>query len=337
MDPYSLLDIAPGADAAEIKRAFRRLAMRWHPDRNPAPEAHDHFNALRAAHDSLLAELAAGTAAGDDEDLADTDDEAPAPAPSRRGPDRRQTLEIRIEDACLGGEKIVVVADESVCGHCHGSGETALAHTRLCATCHGSGRLRAARGLVQCAVCGGRGFVSKAACAHCGGSGRERTERRLAVQLPPGLLTGDELRLAGEGEAAADASAQPGDLRLTIALAPHPLYRAEGRDLHLRRPLSVFRLLAGGDIDIPLPGGCRTATLPPGGATRQLRLEGAGIPGRGGRPGGAAIIELAPLLPEAVDAATREALDAADLLMKRRFYAELPELADWEARWLDAD
>lgn len=345
MDPYSLLDIAPGADPGEIKRAFRRLAMRWHPDRNPAPDALEHFKALRAAHDALLADLAAEAEATAGEPAEDAEDEANEEAGANddleediaRGADRRQPLELSIEDICLGAEKIVVVADETVCGHCHGSGEAALSHSRLCATCHGSGRLRAARGLVSCAVCHGRGFVSRAACADCGGSGRHRTERRLAVQVPPGMMAGDELRLAGEGEAAAEADGRPGDLRLVVEVAPHPLFRCDGRDLLLTRPVSVFRLLAGGELEVPVPGGRRNITLPADLAVREVRVAGAGLPGRGGRGAGALVVQLDMQLPERVDAATRDTLDRLDNTLRRRLYADLPALSDWEARWLGED
>lgn len=341
MDPYSLLGITPGAEEGELKRAFRRLAMRWHPDRNPAPDALEHFKALRAAYETLLADLTDGGAepSGDDEDI-DPGEEAAADAAAPAGPrgaDRRQTLVLSIEEACLGAEKIVVIADETVCAHCHGSGETALSHSRLCATCHGSGRLRGAHGLVSCAVCNGRGYVNKDACPDCAGSGRQGSERRLAVRVPPGMLPGDELRLEGEGEAHEGVDGRPGDLRLIIELAPHPLFRRDGRDLLVTRPVSLFRLLAGGELVVPVPGGVRRVALPGDLRIRQLRVDGAGLPGRGGRPAGALVVDLDTVMPDTVDAGLRTQLGRLDDALRRKLDAHLPALAEWEANWLPED
>lgn len=340
MDPYSLLGITPGAEEGELKRAFRRLAMRWHPDRNPAPDALEHFKALRAAYETLLADLADDgiTPSGDDEDIdTGTDTEADAGPAAPRGADRRQTLVLSIEEACLGAEKVVVLTEEAVCAHCHGSGETALSHSRLCATCHGSGRLRGAHGLVGCAVCKGRGYVNKAACPDCAGSGRHGSERRLAVRVPPGMLPGDELRLEGEGEAHDSADGRPGDLRLVVELAPHPLFRRDGRDLLVTRPVSLFRLLAGGELVVPVPGGVRRIALPGDLRIRQLRVDGAGLPGRNGRAAGALVVDLDAVLPDTVDAGLRTQLGRLDDALRLKLGAHLPALAEWEANWLSED
>lgn len=323
-DPHTLLGLAPGADVGEIKLAFRRLAMRWHPDRNPDPAAADHFRRLRAAFESLLdglppTEPAAGPPP-------DTDTAA-------RGADLQETLEISLEEACLGGLRTLVREESTPCEDCQGSGEQTLSHSRLCPHCHGSGRVRGTEGLTACTHCHGRGYRLIAPCDSCGGSGRQIRPRNLEVRLPPGLQAGDELRLRGEGGPAVEAGGEAGDLRLRIEVAPHPLYRLAGRDLLLERPLSVFRLLAGGEIALPHPAGLRHHPLPPGdGRATELRLSGAGLPRHGKRAAGDMLVTLRPVLPTGISAELLPLLDRLD----RSLAAELTEIAEWESRWLPA-
>ncbi|NMG75687.1 DnaJ C-terminal domain-containing protein [Aromatoleum diolicum] len=336
MEAYDLLGLAPGASAKEIKKAFRRLAMRWHPDRNADPAALEHFKALRAAYEDLLAGLAVEA---DDEDGADQSDDAAAEDRGAdaddipRGADRRQDLTLTIEEAYCGGETTLKLEDETECAECQGSGEEVLMHTRLCAHCHGTGRIRSKHGLLGCKHCAGRGYLTKHACPACAGSGRMRTVRPLVVPLPPGLLGGDELRIAGAGEA--HEAGLPGDLILRVRLARHALYRLDGRNLLLSRPVSALRMLIGGELAIPMPGGTRMLKLAPGSATaRDLRVAGAGFPGRGGQPAGDLIVQLAPVLPDAPDAEMRALIAQLDTLVAAKHSRHLPDVALWEARWL---
>lgn len=248
-DPYVVLGVAADADLQTIKKAYRRLAMRLHPDRNPDPAAHEAFKRLQAAYAELV-------------DIAGAGQETAAP--TDRGNDRWQDLELGLEEAFAGCEKTVPVLSEAACERCDGSGRVELAHSRLCECCVGSGRVRAGKGLESCAVCEGRGYTRRGNCPDCGGLGSLRQTREFAVKVPPGMLEGDELRLEGRGYAAENAGAAAGDLRLRICLRPHPLYRLKGRDLHLDRPLSAFVLLGGGDVLLPSPSGVRKVQLPPG-------------------------------------------------------------------------
>lgn len=327
VDAHALLGLAPGADLQQIKRAFRRLAMRWHPDRNADPSALEHFKLLRAAHDALIA--------GD----ASQDDTPPAPdadADLDRGADRRQALTLTLDEAYAGGTRVVELVHECGCDRCDGTGEIALDHSRLCTACHGSGRLRSGGGLTPCHHCGGQGYRRSEACPACAGGGRVRRVRSVSVRIPPGLLDGDELRLAGEGEPSAALGGRPGDLRLAIVLAPHPLFARSGRDLVVKRPVSALRLLTGGMLHVPLPGGGRhTVVLEAGGAdARRLEIAGAGLPGRGNQPAGTLIVELEPLLPRAADEALRTRFAALDDALSADLARHLPELARWEAQWL---
>ncbi|MCK0510311.1 DnaJ C-terminal domain-containing protein [Aromatoleum buckelii] len=336
-DPHSLLGLSPGAGEREIKHAFRRLAMRWHPDRNADPAAIEHFKRLRAAYEDLLAGYSrcpAPAAAPHDAQAADTRPEPPPEAPPR-GADRREDLVLSLEEAFAGGEKAFTIADEIPCDACGGSGEEVLRHTRLCATCHGSGRVRDGRSLTACADCGGRGYLNRQACAACHGSGQARAARKLRVRIPAGVLDGDELRVAGAGEDCDRAGGKPGDLLLRVVLAPHALYRLDGRDLMLTRPVSAFRMLLGGELPIPLPDGVRNLKLEPGPATtRELRVKGAGFPGRGGARAGALIVRLVPVLPEAPDAEILALLERAETRLQNTLSRHLPDVASWEERWL---
>ncbi|CAI08093.1 similar to chaperone protein dnaJ [Aromatoleum aromaticum EbN1] len=336
-DPHSLLGLSPGAGEREIKHAFRRLAMRWHPDRNADPAAIEHFKRLRAAYEDLLAEYSrcpAPAAAPHDAQAADARPEPPPEAPPR-GADRREDLVLTMEEAFAGGEKAFTIADEIPCGACGGSGEEVLRHTRLCATCHGSGRVRDGRSLTACADCAGRGYLSRQACGACHGSGQARAARKLHVRIPAGVLDGDELRVAGADEDCDRSGGEPGDLILRVVLAPHALYRLDGRDLILSRPVSAFRMLLGGELPIPLPDGVRHLKLESGRATtRELRVKGAGFPGRGKQRAGALIVRLVPVLPEAPDAEILALLEIAESRLQNTLSRHLPDVASWEERWL---
>lgn len=335
-DAHALLGLQPGATTQQIKRAFRKLAMQWHPDRNPAPEAVEHFKLLRQAHDRLLAALLDDEEAWDADEAEAADSAAASANTGSRGPDRWQTLEISFEDAFLGATLPVCVRTPQPCGHCGGSGLEKLSVSRLCEPCRGSGRISGAKGLVRCPECDGRGYRNTQACSHCAGSGEEVVERWLQVVVPPGLIDDDELRLAGEGEAHPDGRHPRGDLRLRIRLAPHPIFRREGRNLVMQRPLSALRMLIGGPLRIPHPAGLRTIALEPGVAhARTLRVAGAGFPGRGRRTAGDLVIELEPMLPQTPDKHLHALIEQLELALGNDAARHFPELARWEADWVD--
>ncbi|HAF55198.1 MAG TPA: molecular chaperone DnaJ [Thauera sp.] len=330
-DAHALLGLQPGATTQQIKRAFRKLAMQWHPDRNPDPAALEHFKLLRQAHDRLLAALL-------DEAPEATANEEPGEADpaSPRGPDRIQTLELSFEDVFLGATRPVCVRTPVACSHCGGSGVETLSVSRLCEPCRGSGRIRGAKGLVRCPECEGRGYRNTQPCSHCAGSGETMAERWLQITIPPGLVDDDELRLAGEGEAHPDGNCPRGDLRLRIRLTPHPIFRRDGRNLILQRPVSALRMLIGGPLRIPHPAGVRTVVLDPGIAhARALRVPGAGFPGRGRHASGDLVIELDPMLPQAPDKQLHALIEQLEAALGNSAARHFPELARWEAEWLN--
>ena len=331
-DPHAVLGVSPDSGPLEWKRAFRRLAMRWHPDRNDHPEATERFKEINAAYEQLTAgevaapEETAGTSADDETEPAAS--EMPAKAP-----DIRLNLAVSIEEGALGCRQTVHYTRGKACATCAGSGEAGMSRTRFCEACHGSGRVRdTQRLLVPCDACGGRGFFSERICPDCAGSGRETSEVSLQVKVPPGMLPGDELRVAGQGEAGNDTRAA-GDLYLTLVLRSHALYRLSGRDIAYTMPVSALALLAGDEITLATPSGPLCHRLEPGAASgRDLHLPGKGYPGRGRHAAGDLLIRLTPVFPASLSAEQRKLLLKASAALQANAAASMPELADWQQR-----
>lgn len=334
-DPYVVLGISSGASPAELKRAYRRLAMRWHPDRNDAPEATERFKEINAAYERLMASPQDAAETGADPEDAPSVDAAEeateaADAGDARAADIRLNLELSLEEAAHACRKTLRYVRGKACPTCDGSGEAGMTRTRFCGACHGSGRVRGpARSLVACTDCAGRGFISERICPDCGGSGRETAEVGLDIVVPPGMLAGDELRLAGQGEPGDEAHAA-GHLYLTVVLAMHRLYRLEGRDLHYRMPVGGLALIAGSEIELPTLNGLHRHRLEPGlPESREIRLAGLGYPGRGNKPVGDLVVRLDPVFPDALSARQRKLLEQAHADMVDQLPQSLPTVADW--------
>lgn len=326
-DPYAILEVPQDADFETVRKAFRRLAMRWHPDRNADPRATERFKEIRAAFDWLSSE----SAPAEEGDAG----EATEPGPGgRRGADRHDDLVVTLAEAMLGCDKPWTIRRRSACPTCEGTGAVPLRHTRMCEICHGSGKVRTPKGLETCHLCRGRGFVQRAACDACGGSGEVFAEREVTVHVAAGLLPGEVLRLKGLGEVLEDGQS-PGTLFLTLRLAEDPLFALEGRDIVVSQPISALRLLIGGRISVAGPLGPVLVDLPPGTPGGQgLRLPGQGFPGRGGAldSAGALVLRFDPLLPEALDAAQVKALAALEQGLQAHQSVHYPALERW---WQD--
>ena len=328
-DPYTVLGLSAEAGPAEWKRAFRRLAMRWHPDRNGHPEAAERFKEIRAAYDRLT--TVNGENGGENGAPDDEADGAAQEEPVVRAADIRFSYELALEEAASGCTKMFSFSRGKACSTCDGSGESGMARTRFCAACHGSGRIRdAGRGLVPCADCGGRGFFSERICPDCAGSGRETADLSLEISVPPGMLPGDELRLAGQGEPAMGELAA-GDLYLTLIIRSHPRYQLRGRDLHFSMPVSALAMIAGGEIDVPTLGGNISVRLAAGlPDSRVLHLVGKGYPGRGHNLAGDLFVTLNPVFPRKLDARQGKLLLQVDKALHENLADSLPEIAAWQ-------
>jgi len=303
--------------------------MLWHPDRNPATEAHEMFSRLNAACDLLLEPFEQETVHADDRNGSH------ASKANSRGMDRNQDIELDIEQLCLGGKAEVVLESGVECVECAGQGHQEHEHSQLCGHCQGSGRVRHGKHLGRCDDCDGRGYSRRIRCPQCSGSGRQISRRVLTVIIPPGMLPDDELRLKGEGYAPVSGKGRSGDLRLRIQLRPHPLYALEGNDITLNRPVSVFVLLGGGSISVPSPVGQHDINIEPGAATsREQDISGAGIPARGKRAAGKLRVRLVPVLPCSPTPALIKLYRTLQSEIGQMESTVLPELTAWERRWL---
>ena len=324
---WTVLGLKPGSDGAAVKRAYRRLAMHWHPDRNADPVATERFKEIRAAYDRLL-----------EAEPVDHDEESPAEdaaaSPGNSVPqaaDIRLNLELDLVAAALGCQQTIAYVRGKDCDTCAGTGKAGMVRTRFCPACHGSGRIRdVERVLVNCPDCGGRGFFSEQICPDCAGSGRDAYEASLEIKVPPGMLAGDELRLAGQGEMATDELAA-GDLYLTIVIRSHPLFQLSGRDLQASMPISALQLMTGGDIRLPLLDGFLDYKLAAGlPERREIKVAGKGFPGRGRNPAGDLLIDLLPVFPRQLTARQRKLLQQADAALADNLAESMPEIDAWQ-------
>lgn len=304
LDYYQTLEVSRDADGATIKSAYRKLAMKWHPDRNPGDsEAEARFKACneayeclkdpqkRAAYDRFGHEAfkqgmsggGGGYGGGRGQDgFADIGDifetifgsafggggMGGARQQNRRGADLRFDMQVTLEEAFHGKSTEIEIEVSQSCDTCDGTGATPGTGERMCNLCHGQGSVRAKQGLFvverPCPTCGGRGQVIEDPCGDCRGEGRVDQPQQLAVDIPPGVDTGTRIRLTGKGEAG-QRGAPPGDLYIFVHVKPHPLFEREGTTLATRVPVSFTTAALGGTIDIPdLDGSTNKVDIPAG-------------------------------------------------------------------------
>src|SRR5579862_1662417 len=308
-DFYELLGVGRDSSPEDIKKAFRKLAMQYHPDRNPGDETAEHrFKELNEAYDVLKDEqkraaydrfghaafeqggrggngdfgFAGGFADIFEEMFGSMMGGRAGQGGANRGNDLRYNLEITLEEAFKGRETQVRVATLAVCDSCHGGGAEAGSKPANCPTCRGVGRVRQQQGFFTmertCPTCHGAGKVIDNPCRACGGQGRVRKEKTLNVTIPPGVEDGTRIRLAGEGEAGVQSS-PPGDLYIFLSVAPHKLFQREGANIYCRVPITMVTASLGGIVEVPTVEGSRARiTVPPGTQTgQQFRLRHKGM------------------------------------------------------------
>src|SRR5437764_9234157 len=309
-DFYEILGVSKSADAEELKRAYSKLAMQHHPDRNPGDKSADQkFKELNEAYDVLKddqkraaydrfghaafengsrgpGDFAGGFSGG----FADIFEEMfgamgggrrSQTGPSR-GNDLRYNVQVSLEDAFKGKQTTIRVATFVHCDACKGSGAEPGSRPTTCRTCQGHGRVRAQQGFFTiertCPTCQGSGQTIEKPCRPCGGQGRVRREKTLSVNIPPGVEDGTRIRLAGEGEVGVHGAA-PGDLYIFVGIAPHAIFQRDGANIFCRVPIPITTAALGGTIEVPTVERSRTrVTVPPGTQSgHQFRLRGKGM------------------------------------------------------------
>jgi molecular chaperone DnaJ len=307
-DFYELLGVQRGASADELKKAYRKLAMQFHPDRNPGDTAAEHkfkdigeaYEILkddqkRAAYDRFghaAFENNGGGRPGTGDfgtGFADIFDEmfgefmgGRRGQGQGRGNDLRFNLEITLEEAFKGKQTSVRVPTLAECESCEGSGAEPGSKPVSCPTCKGNGRVRAQQGFFTiertCPSCHGAGRVIEKPCKACAGQGRIRKEKNLSVNIPPGVEDGTRIRLAGEGESGL-RGAGAGDLYIFLSLAPHRIFQRDGANIHCKVPIPMTTAALGGAIEVPtIDGGRAKVSVPAGTQTgHQFRLKAKGM------------------------------------------------------------
>lgn len=314
-DYYEVLGLARGANPEDMKKAYRKLAMQYHPDRNPGDaKAEAKFKELNEAYDVLKDEQkraaydrfghaafeqggGPGAGRGGFEftgNFADIFEEMFGDAmggrarggggaqQAARGGDLRYSLDITLEEAFKGKQASIRVQTWGACETCNGSGARGDSKPKVCGTCGGVGRVRMQQGFFTlertCPTCQGGGYVIEDPCDACNGSGRARREKTLQVNIPPGVDDGTRIRLSGEGEAGL-RGAPAGDLYVFLAVKPHAFFQREGADLQCRVPVPMATAALGGHVEVPTIDGTRYKVNIPAGtqAGTRMRIRNKGM------------------------------------------------------------
>src|SRR4030088_3445852 len=277
---YETLEVDRNADESKLKAAFRKLAMKWHPDKNPGDATSEmRFKEINEAYEVLKD--------GDKRAAYDRFGHAAFEQGGRggreRGADLRYNMEITLEDAFLGKTAQIEIPVSVTCESCSGTGAKAGTKPKTCSMCGGAGRVRQAQGFFTlertCPGCQGRGQMIEDPCPSCSGSGRVMRERTLSVNIPQGVEDGTRIRLAGEGEAGVRGG-PPGDLYIFLSLATHQFFQRDGADLHCRVPISMVTAALGGEFEVPTIDKGKTKVKIPAGAQsgRRFRIASKGMP-----------------------------------------------------------
>lgn len=323
-DYYEILGVSRDASQDEIKRAYRKLALKYHPDRNPSPEAEEKFKEIseayavlsdpekrrlydtyghagidsnysyedlfRGADFSDFSDLFRGFGFSGIDDIFDMFFGGRRHPRSRRGRDLRYDLKISMEDAYKGAVKTIEIPRVEVCSSCGGSGARTPQDIETCQVCGGTGQVQKVSTsgfsrfvqITTCSSCGGTGQKIKKKCHECGGTGQVYKTRKITVNIPAGVDTGQMIRLAGQGEAG-EKGAPPGDLYIYIEVIPENGLRRDGRDLYVNKWVPFPTAALGGKTALKLFGEEIEVEIPPGTPSgTMIKIPGRGMPSTGG-------------------------------------------------------
>ena len=351
-DFYETLGVQRGADEKELKAAFRKQAMRFHPDRNPDdPAAEQKFKEVNEAYDCLrdpqkraaydrfghaafenggMGGGGGGFAGGGFADIfEDIFGDMMGAAGRRRssggrerGADLRYNMEIALEEAYTGKTAQIHVPSSIQCTDCSGSGARPGTQPTTCPMCQGHGRVRASQGFFSiertCPQCQGRGQTITDPCPKCSGQGRVTEERSLSVNIPAGIEDGTRIRLAGEGEAGLRGG-PTGDLYIFLSVKPHEFFQRDGSDLYCKVPISMTTAALGGSFEVTTLDGTQTRVKVPEGSQngRQFRLKGKGMPVLRQAQVGDLYIQVAVETPQNLSKRQRELLEEFERLSSK--------------------
>jgi len=345
---YETLSVERTASDGDIKAAFRKQAMQWHPDRNSGDKDAEHrFKEINEAYEVLKDPdkraaydrfghaafehgMGNGAAAGFGADFATTfsdifDDlfgmggRRGRGGGRERGADLRYNMEISLQEAFAGKAAQIRIPTSVTCEACSGSGAKAGTKPKTCQMCGGQGKVRHAQGFFTlertCPNCQGRGQSIDSPCASCAGSGRVTRERTLSVNIPAGVEDGTRIRLAGEGEAGVRGGPS-GDLYIFLSIGAHPFFQREGADLYCRVPVSMVTAAVGGEVEVPtIDGGKSKVKVPEGTQSgRRFRLQGKGMPVLRARQSGDMYVQVMVETPQNLTKKQRELLSEFDRL-----------------------
>jgi len=363
-DYYESLGISRGANADEIKKAYRSQAMKFHPDRNQGDKTAEHkFKEINEAYDILKDDQKRaaydryGHAAFENGNagargfggfefnaggFADIFEEMFGEFTGRgrggqargRGADLRYNMTITLQEAFAGKQTTIRVPGSAVCEACQGSGGEKGTQPVTCSTCRGAGRVRASQGFFTvertCHACGGAGKVIEKPCKGCNGAGRVRKEKNLSVNIPAGVEDGTRIRLAGEGEAGLRGGSA-GDLYIFLSLGAHEFFQRDGADLHCRVPISMVIAAVGGEFEVPAIDGSQARVKVPAGTQtgRRFRLSGKGMPVLRSKQTGDMYVQVAVETPQNLTKRQRELLAEFEKLSSE---ATQPESAGFFSR-----
>jgi molecular chaperone DnaJ len=345
-DFYEILEVERTASDGELKTAYRKLAMKWHPDRNPGDKDCEHkFKEINEAYDVLkdeqkraaydrfghaAFEQGGGGGHGFGSDFASSFSDifedlfgmgggrrGGRGGGRERGADLRYNMEITLEEAYAGKTAQIRIPTSVTCEACSGNGAKAGSKPKTCPTCGGAGKVRHTQGFFTlertCVGCQGRGQVIDNPCPNCSGSGRVTRERTLSVNVPPGVEDGTRIRLAGEGEAGVRGG-PTGDLYIFLSLGPHQFFQRDSADLHCRVPISMVTAALGGEFQVPTVDGDKAKVAVPEGTQtgRQVRLRGKGMPVLRSRERGDMYVQVVVETPQKLTKRQKELLQEFD-------------------------